>query len=171
MKKLNVPTINTSIKQVPALFNKISVAKDTTIINFGCGRYPELVEAKFKDNEVYSYDPLFDRDNENVYTDIYALYHTIGYLEMKAVIACANVLNVLEGDLLPLVIGQLKECLTGAQVLYISIYEGDKSGKGRATTKGYQRNQKTAEYMGLFEGYNVQRKGNILKITEIKEEG
>ena len=146
------------------MFNKIEIAENEIIINFGCGRYPELIEDKFSDNSVISYDPLYDGVNSFVLTTEQELYHTASYLGGNGVVMCANVLNVLTDDLLALVIGQLKTLCKSGAVVNVGIYEGDKSGNGNPTKKGYQRNERAKEYIKHFAGFNVVRKSNILII-------
>lgn len=148
-----ISTINTSIKQIPAIFNKYCENKDTIIINFGCGRYPDLVsEIKLKEYCVVSYDPLFDNvENNDSY--VYINFNDIASIATEEVannknivVYCANVLNVLNNDLLLTVSQQLKDLLKIGCSLKISIYEGSKTGENKSTKKGYQRNEKTAEY-------------------------
>ena len=55
----DVSTINTSLNQIPALFNKFPIPDEHVIVNYGCGRYPDNITNKFK-NEIIHYDPLFD---------------------------------------------------------------------------------------------------------------
>ena len=46
----------------------------------------------------------------------------------------------------------------------IQIYEGNKSGIGKQTKRGYQRNERAKDYIDALEAleFTVVRKGNIL---------
>ena len=164
-------TINTSIKQVPALFNKVYMPIEGTILNFGCGRYPDLVEEAFPLHSFMHFDPYFDRVEENeayVHTDLMDMLWYVG-TEKKfggVVVMCANVLNVLTDDELKDTIMTLNILAFEGFLVHISIYEGDRSGVGKKTSRGYQRNQKAVEYTRYFDGLFVKRKGNILTVSK-----
>ena len=53
-------------------------------------------------------------------------------------------------------------------IVYIQIYEGDKSGIGKVTSKGYQRNLKSKYYLSfienIFKDYNIKCNGNIFEV-------
>ena len=163
-----VSTINTSIKHIPALFNKIEFSENETIINFGCGRYPDMVNDKLK-NTIISYDPQFDKkenNKTNVVTDIVDLYKIVDSFngERDVITLCANVFNVLTDDLLDDVIIQLTALHYIGCKIFISVYEGDKSGVHKKTTKGFQRNEKTNQYLYLLDFGIVSIKRNVISI-------
>jgi hypothetical protein len=90
--------------------------------------------------------------------------HNAAVLELFSTpeyVVCSNVLNVVAEDD---VIDEILENLAsyGATVL-ITVYEGDRSGIGRATSKGYQRNMRTADYAGMIQKHfgTVIRKNGI----------
>ena len=88
------------------------------------------------------------------------------------VIICSNVLNVIaEENALCNVLNQLYDYSAENTDVYITIYEGDKSGVGKETTKGYQRNEKLSKYTDyISEWFNVEKvKGssNILKCRKV----
>ena len=66
-------------------------------------------------------------------------------------ILISNVLNVIEEDEIILqIIKTCKELLESDGRVLITVYEGDKSGKGKQSKEDcYQRNARTAEYIGL----------------------
>ena len=67
-------------------------------------------------------------------------------------LVCSNVLNVIKED--EVIDEILKHMLSINADLYLfTVYEGDKSGKGKVTKKGYQRNQKLNFYYSLLEHY------------------
>ena len=150
---------STSLNQVPAIVKKYKDDFGTNILNYGCGRGWRKVEDYLVTEDpfskiVYAYDK---------YGDPSLTQSPVGSFDS---IIVANVLNV-NAELSP-VIRELynysapennrKPCK-----VYISIYEGDKSGIGKVTTKGYQRNEKAIAYMLPLQEYfnSVTRKGNF----------
>ena len=63
--------------------------------------------------------------------------------------------------------GNIKSLMAKDGVVYIKVYERDKSGVGCKTTKGWQRNMKLISYTPYFETvfgdeYVYERKGDLL---------
>ena len=85
--------------------------------------------------------------------------------EHADVVVLSNVLNVIEIESSRRYI--LKMVSLYAPMVYISVYEGDRSGKGGKTRDGWQENRKLASY--LEEIYNsfdtVTKHGNLLMAT------
>ncbi len=142
-------TLKTSRKQVPAaakVLHKLAGNWQFAnhVLNFGCGRFPDLTKEYLTNyhNQVISvtsYDPN-NAEDEDVITDISLIDREVRRFD---VVLCANVLNVckdLDSALLDL---QRIDFDTAV----IQIYEGNRSGKGRNTRDGYQRNEVVAEYM------------------------
>ena len=77
----------------------------------------------------------------------------------------ANVLNVIaEPEARRSVIQQARDLVAPGGKAYFGIYEGDRSGLGRATSKGWQENRPTASYEEeIAEMFpDLQRFGNII---------
>jgi hypothetical protein len=140
MTTQTITSAKTSIKQVPAIFKKVDFLFGTNL-DLGGGKYDE-VQAYF-DSQGYEcqnlvYDP-FNRSEE----------HNQAVLDKAEWEGCdtvtiSNVLNVIESkehrlELLKLAAQQ--HC-----PVYITVYEGNKSGVGKQTTKGYQLNRKLKDY-------------------------
>ena len=71
-------------------------------------------------------------------------------------VTICNVLNVIkENEVIDKILHDVSR-LPVNQV-YISVYEGDGSGCGRETSKGYQRNQRLREYGHFIKKYFVYR--------------
>lgn len=161
---MKVSTINTSLNQLPAIFNKFQFDSNTKIINFGCGRYPDNVTVLYPN--VVNYDPLYDNkydQKSKVTTDIEEVL-TFANDNENVVVMCANVLNVLTDT-------QLDEVFDWFSIMYqlnckiiISVYEGNKTGVQKSTTKGYQRNERTKEYLNRFDFGTIYPHGNIIII-------
>ena len=63
-------------------------------------------------------------------------------------ITVANVLNVIrEPAAREAVLGRAVKLLARGGTIYVAVYEGDRSGKGRETTKGWQENRPVASYL------------------------
>jgi hypothetical protein len=79
----------------------------------------------------------------------------------------SNVLNVIDQD------EDMYELISSAVLMkcpiYITIYEGNKSGVGCETSRGYQRNQPTKWYSKLFSSlyFDVEVKNNVIKVTPL----
>jgi hypothetical protein len=146
-----ITSADTSInkEKLPASFNKLNEEKvfkeGSTNIDLGGGRFNnanDLLKKKGARNLVY--DP-FNRTEEH----------------NKEVIAQAargqsdtatlfNVLNVIEDVPNQIkVLEQANNALKPGGEAFISVYEGSGTGVGKKTSKGYQQNKKTKEYLNL----------------------
>lgn len=147
MKKQKYTSADTSInsKKKPAIYRMIKnrVDENTQVLDYGCGKYFDNYE--LSDN--YSgYDP-YNRDDKSVLDKKYD------------VVLCSNVLNVimeLEQRI------DLLNTLKGlADKVFITVYEGNGSGKGKVTKKDcYQLNRKRGDY--IPELVSVFGKGNVV---------
>lgn len=84
---------------------------------------------------------------------------------------CANVLNVIaENSIIIDILEDIYNNLTDYGILFLNVYEGDRSGKGKATCKGYQRNAKTQDYIAFLKMVFplVERKGKLLIARKTK---
>lgn len=160
---------NTSINSLNAAYKKI-VGKyplGTSILDIGCGKYDTNKE--FADSNGFAWfgiDP-YNRTPEYNDASLNALYNWCDYPD---IIMLNNVLNVIaEDSVLMDVLGQVYDYAGDDTDIYITIYEGDKSGIGKVTTKGYQRNQKLKEYKDyILEWFDViDVRGNILKVRKV----
>ena len=155
---------NTSIKQVPAMTKKLIAAEriiaGDRVFDYGCGKWPELSHAVMPYNTMYyPYDPWHQ---PSWITDV-ILHHA----EECNIVLCNNVLNVLEdfSQIFPAMLWMFK-----SPIFYFSIYEGNKSGIGKKTSKGYQRNEKKAVYeerLGRF-FHNVKKYKGGFVCTDMK---
>lgn len=157
----SISTINKIYKLLPQMGYQVG----TTILDYGCGAYNKNKEYANDCNYLwFGYDP-YNRTKE--YND-----STLLWLENTKpnVIICSNVLNVIaESDVLMDVLGQIYNYAGDNTDVYITIYEGDKSGVGKVTTKGYQRNEKLTNYRDYINKYFkvTDVRGNILKCRKV----
>lgn len=142
----------TSLNQVPALAKYLGDLEDVTLLDFGCGRFHKFEQFVTERGGIfYGYDKYWKSAEENI----------LALNCCPDVITCANVLNVIFEDE---IIEEIVELLASYRVkVLLQVYEGNKSGKGSETTKGYQRHQPAISYLSLLERHfsSVIRKGNI----------
>ena len=95
----------------------------------------------------YVYDPYW-RNPEYNKRSIEA------YKKHPDFIVCANVLNVImEDEIVESVVAKISKLARKGTTVIFHIHEGDKSGVGKLTVKGWQRNQKKDEYYPLILKY------------------
>lgn len=158
----SISSKETSIKQVPGLHKSRYIAEhglNASVLDYGAGKYPELAENYLKKNtRIASYTP-------------YDPYNLPGKLipdgAQYDIVLCANVLNVIrENDVIIDVIRNAIFHTKKGGFTAFTVYEGDKTGNGRITTKGYQRNELTQRYMmyilAACPWAKVERKGKII---------
>lgn len=135
---------NTSINstKLPRIYSLVHVNENETVIDYGCGKYFDSYN--LGDN-FFGYDP-FNRDDKEV-------------LNRKYDIAfCSNVLNVIaERDVRLEVLRTLKNL---AKRIYITVYEGNRSGVSKVTKKDcFQLNWSRGNY--IPELVEIFGKGNV----------
>lgn len=76
-------------------------------------------------------------------------------------------------DLMEGVINQAARAITAKGTAIFTIYEGDRSGVGRATKAGYQRNAKASSYVSSMRKYfdHVEPHGNVILAQKPKDVG
>lgn len=150
-------SIKQSRKQIPVGAKRLhryinNFHKYKSILNFGCGKWPELTSdyliGKHEHIEVVrNYDPMSSDP----------LIRDLAQAGGCDVVLVANVLNVLEEKAMASCLSEIAN-LRASAILF-QIYEGDRSGVGRKTRDGYQRNALAANYMGAIEkampGYSL----------------
>lgn len=133
----------TSIKQVAALLKKAPLSPGTVNLDLGGGKYDEGVHyLAQKGVTSYVLDP-FNRSEEHnslVKNEISAGVDTV---------TLANVLNVIENpDIRQNVLREASTYLKTGGLVYINVYEGNRSGKGRKTKIGtWQENRRLSDYI------------------------
>lgn len=138
------------------------------ILDYGAGKSVDFAREHFgRLHALYTpYDPYYDDYND---LDILKPRYDI--------VLCSNVLNVID-DLKEIryVIDNCYLYLRKNGKAFIKVYEGDKSGRARMTTKGFQRNQPTDFYYQIAQEQisrfpktstisPVEKKGKIIVIS------
>lgn len=152
-----ITSANTSINstKLPAIYNKIDFSKfvdGVFVLDYGCGKFNNAKDYINSINGTWNgYDPYNRTDEEN----------NLALNNFSNCIICSNVLNVLFGSdaIFEIVRYIYTRIQKSPQTVFISIYEGNKSGVGKITKKDcYQRNEKINNYLKYFDevfGKNV----------------
>lgn len=151
---------NTSInKRVPAVFKKVDWKEGTFNLDYGCGKYPEYARDYLAERNVYDYgyDPYnYPEGKENLVCNYYDTA------------TLSNVLNVVESFAERVnILRNIHNCLVYGGKLYITVYEGDRSGIGRETKEDcWQENRKLNSYYDevseVFYGGYVRIKNGVM---------
>jgi len=170
---------DTSINQVrlPAAFNKLAREEvwldffDEGGINFdiGGGRFDNATNF-LEDYNVTNivYDP-FNRSDEHNKNAVQK-----GADGKADTVTINNVLNVIQEEANQIqTLEQAYNALKVGGVAYISVYEGNKTGQGKQTSKGWQNNKSLNEYVPLvrkvFGKNNVIVKNGIIRVTKTND--
>ena len=142
-----ITSANTSINctKLPAIYNKIDFSNFIPgfyLLDYGCGKYNNakdyIYSSEIKGNW-FGYDP-FNRSEEENKRSYYRHYECI---------VCSNVLNVISDiNILFETIKKIIDRADNDTKIFITIYEGDKTGVGKITKKDcYQRNEIISKYL------------------------
>lgn len=147
-------------KKLPAIFNKKLAfelfAEDSINVDLGGGKFDNVLDTyeHFTNVVIDPFNRSFDENFKGIF-----------YLQNKGAdtVTLSNVLNVLsnESD----IHNVLMQAENFADVCYITVYEGDGSGIGKETSKGFQRNAKLATYKeyakAWFDNVDIQTIGGV----------
>ena len=158
----NFSSKGTSINRdkLPAIYRKLGdKIRGMRVLDYGCGRYTEHIKKHLRSMDCYPYfyDPYNLPTEEN-----YKWVNRCGY-QNDDVAICSNVLNVIDDE--KTIVGIIHVLGFFSKDAYITVYEGDKSGKGRQTGPDqYQRNEKTSKYLEriLKLGYWAELKNGVI---------
>ena len=155
----------TSLSQIPAthkLVDKIGGWKEGSVnADIGGGRYDHFTDAMRDMHGVsnYVYDP-FNRDDKH--NSKVASIVSNGRSDTATV---NNVLNVIkEPEIREQVIRQAANAIKGTGSAYFLIHEGNRTGEGGVTKKGWQENRPAKSYLDEIAKHfgDVKRKGNLI---------
>jgi hypothetical protein len=130
-------------KKLPTVFSRASFVPGGINADIGGGRFDNAVAALRKQGvENVIFDP-YNRTKEH---NAVAAERICGGQSDTATIS--NVLNVIqEPEARRFVLRQAADAVRKDGTVFIGIYEGDRKGQGRTTSKGWQENRKTADYL------------------------
>ena len=143
MAKITSAATSINSTKVPALFRKVTWVAGMKNLDLGGGRYDTATEyLKGYGAKNYIYDPHNRTPEHNAKSGFgFGTYHSV---------TLSNVLNVVKskkGQMGVLEMANLALRVDG--VVYITVYQGDGSGVGKVTTKGYQQNKKLWDYLPM----------------------
>lgn len=162
---------NTSVNttRLPAVYNKINwkhyshPIDNYSIIDIGCGKMEtqRLIRKKLiKENikNFYPWDP-----NHECIVDKSLSRYVMKNADINKVIICSCVLNVIDNNtvldkliskICDMSVVKLSDGTYRMNPVFISVYEGDKSGVGKETKKDcWQRNERLSAYLDKFNDY------------------
>ena len=146
---------NTSINKLNKVYTNYSFKPNSFILDYGGGKYNTNIDYMKKfGSAVVVYDPYNRSIEENERTFNLCNKYNLDY------VVCSNVLNVIkEHESINEVLSNIKNISREETIILFTVYEGNRSGMGEKTTKGYQRNQKYSDYLNIIELYF-----NIIKV-------
>lgn len=149
---------DTCLNQVPALFHSkhFEFHDNTVNLDIGGGKYNIAIEfLKSKNITNIIYDPFNRSEDFNVKSEKIAK-------DLVDSVTITNVLNVIQEEEVRLNLLECAyQCLKNNKKIYIQIYEGNKTGIGKITKRGFQANLRTQSYIPEIEKVfgKVTRKG------------
>lgn len=166
MPEQKITSADTSVKQIPATFKRVDFVPGTVNLDYGGGRFDlgsDFMREKGVENLVYD---VFNRSQE----------HNDGVLsrvreQRPDTVTVNNVLNVVaEPEVRDFIIQDAGQYMKPDGTAYFLIYQGDESGVGKQTAKGFQNNAKAESYIPAIKKHfnDVTRKGNLIIARDFK---
>jgi len=148
----------TSVNMVPTLFKRVTEFGKLNL-DIGGGKFDTASEWLLENHGCKNlvYDPY----NRTATQNSYALRHA----HDLDTITVSNVLNVIkEKERRAAVLDMTAHYASPDTKVYITVYEGDRTGKGRETRCGYQLHRKTEDYIKEISEFfeTVERKGKLI---------
>lgn len=147
----------TSINVVNKVYKQYDFKPNTKVLDYGGGKYDTNKEYMYRKHvDILVYDKYNREESHN--NKVLSLY-PYDY------IVCSNVLNVIKEDLvIDEILRHMLNLGTETTIYLFAVYEGNKSGIGTVTKKGYQRNQRLDFYNALLKGYfkTVEKRKGLL---------
>ena len=158
-----ISSANTSINssKLPAIFRLVKFEPDTLNLDYGGGKFDNAAEYLAQQNVTnLVYDP-YNRSTQHNAEVLQKVRKNGG----ADTITISNVLNVIaEPEARLTVLRNAKKLVKPGGNVYITVYEGNKSGEGTETKSGYQLNKSTADYIDEIASVfsTVNRKGKLI---------
>ena len=132
---------DTSLNQVPAVYKHFHFPIGAKVLDYGGGKYDTATNYMRERGVTVG---VYDKYNRT------PAHNRAVLKEMTSpdYVVCSNVLNVIAED--EIVDDILNDLASYNSTVLISVYEGNGSGVGKGTTKGYQRNAKAKEYLPMI---------------------
>ena len=156
-----ISSAKTSLNQIPATFKKIKLQAGSINLDYGGGKYDLTTDFL---NNLNVNNLVFDPYNRTKSFNLRTRW-LVQKNKGTDTVTVNNVLNVIQEDeALCDVIQQSANALKENGSAYFLIYEGNSTGIGSVTTKGYQRNEKTSLYLNKIKKcfLSVEKKSNLI---------
>ena len=160
MPEQRITSAETSVKQVPATFKRVEFQPGTVNLDYGGGKFDlgtEFMREKGVENLVYD---TFNRSQEHN-NDVLSRVGDTG----ADTVTVNNVLNVVaEPEVRDFIIQDAGRYLKPGGTAYFLVYQGDGTGVGKETSKGFQNNAKAQSYVSAVQKHftDVTRDGNLI---------
>lgn len=148
----------TSLCIVNKVYTHYDFTNGSSVLDYGGGKYDmNTMFMKERGVDVSVYDK-FNRSEEHNTRVLRTARQT-----RPDYVVCSNVLNVIMED--EVIDSILEDMASFGSRTIISVYEGDRTGDGRETSKGYQRNERLSEYIPMVKKHFdiISKKGGILE--------
>lgn len=159
----SITSAKTSLKQVPALFKKPIMEQHRGSYNLDLGGGAYDLGTKHLNESWGIHSRVLDPFNRSAYhNDKVREFFAGGNADT---VTCCNVLNVIKEQTARFdVIAQAATYVKENGTVYFQIYEGDRKGTGRETTKGWQNNRTTFAYIPEIAMYfnKIKKRGNLI---------
>ena len=165
MSKQAYTSAGTSINAVklPAVYKvlaKYGKLAGASVLDYGCGKFIDHIFEFAMENHAHTWSGA-DKYNQ---TDGHNRRVLDRWYDFSIL---SNVLNVIKEE--DVIKDVLDDCLRYSPLCYVSIYEGNKTGKGCSTQNGqsWQRNEKKASYLTLLQnmGFSVRKWAGLLIVA------
>lgn len=158
LPKQRITSRATALRQVPALHKKVRLGRLN--VDIGGGPYDDASRyLRRRGTRNVVYDPFNRSGAENQRAQAVVCG---GRADTATV---ANVLNVVGSRAgRRLVIEQAADAIKASGTAFFQIYEGDRTGRGGATPRGWQENRVTGSYLPEVRAVfrDVRQRGNVL---------
>jgi hypothetical protein len=155
-----ISSADTSVKQVASTFKRVKFVPGTVNLDYGGGKYDlgsEFMRTKGVENLVFD---TFNRDQNHNDAVIERVINS-----PADTVTVNNVLNVVaEPEVRDFIIQDAGRYMKPDGTAYFLVYEGDGTGVGKETSKGFQNNAKTQTYLPAINKHfsSVSRQGNLI---------
>lgn len=156
---------DTSINTVNKVYKQNEFKNGNIILDYGGGKYDSNT-AYMKEKGCFLY--VYDKFNRSA-------IHNADVMKMMSetmpdYVVCSNVLNVIyEDEVIMEILKDISQYKNSK--IFFAIYQGDGSGKGKETVKGWQRNEKIPAYIPkICQYFNIINvKENIIECIPVKD--
>ena len=159
-----ITSSKTALRQVPAVYKRVKLGRVNADI--GGGPYQDATRyLRKRGTRNVVYDPFNRPSQEN------ARAKSAICASRANTATAANVLNVIRSkSARRRVIEQAADAIGKGGIAYFQVYEGDQSGRGKPTPRGWQENRRTRSYLPEIRTIfrSTEQRGNIIAAWEPK---